>query len=545
MSTTKNNLRFALLSAIMMASGMIVGSRMSDSPSSELNFSFPFVSKPIDKMGRILQVIQDRYVDSVDVTKLEQESINAVMAKLDPHSQYVDPQEFKALNESLEGNFEGIGIEFHIQRDTLLIVDIVSGGPAEEAGLKAGDKIINVDGKMIVGLPNSDLFKCLRGPSGTTVNLGLLRTPNASITNVNVLRGKVPFNSIETAYMLNAQIGYIKISRFAATTHKEFLKAMDKLKQEGLSGLVLDLRGNGGGYLRAAIAIADEFLPNGQLIVYTRGRKQPKEEYFATGSGEFEKGSLTVLIDENSASASEIVAGALQDTERATILGRRSFGKGLVQDQVVFPDGSALRLTIARYYTPLGRCIQKSYATGTDEYRNEVGERMKHGELLNADSNKIAFVTSRKFVTRSGKTVYGGGGIMPDEFIPIDTSQNSALYSYISYKGLIVDFAYDYIERNQKMLCSYASLNDFVGKFEIPDSDLNPLFKSARGQNINVAESEVKKSKGLIKNQIKAMIARRFWKDEGFYKVLNSKDQIVLRSMHDAGEAVAGNVMVK
>lgn len=524
---------------------MIVGSRMSNTSTSELNFSFPFASRPIDKMGRILQVIQDRYVDSVDVGKLEQESIDAIMSKLDPHSQYVNPQEFKALTESLEGNFEGIGIEFHIQRDTLLIVDIVREGPAEEAGLKSGDKIIDVDGKSIVGMPNGELFKSLRGPSGTIIDLGILRSPVAKISHIQVKRGKVPFNSIETAYMLNGETGYIKISRFAATTHKEFLMAMDRLKQNGLKSLVLDLRGNGGGYLRAAIAIADEFLPNGQLIVYTQGRKQSKEQYFATGSGEFEQGNLVVLIDENSASASEIVAGALQDTERAMIIGRRSFGKGLVQDQVMFPDGSALRLTIARYYTPLGRCIQKSYANGVNDYRNEVGDRMKHGELLNADSNKIAFLNSQKFVTRSGKTVYGGGGIMPDEFIPIDTSENSALYSYLSYKGLIVDFAYDYLDYNQEKLNSFSSLNDFVAKFEVSDDDLKQLFKEAREQKIPVNEEDVKRSKGLIKNQVKAMVARRLWSDEGYYKVLNSKDQIVLRSIHDSAESVAGNVSIK
>ncbi|UKJ07259.1 S41 family peptidase [Solitalea lacus] len=547
MGTTKNNLRFALLAAVMMAIGMLVGSKMSDSSSVELNFNFPFTSRSTDKMGRILQVIQDRYVDSIDIEKLEEESINGIMSKLDPHSQYVPPDEYRALSESLEGNFDGIGIEFYMLKDTLLVVNVVSDGPAYNAGLVAGDKIITVNNKSIVGLKNSELIKQLRGPSGTVVNLGVKKVSahGESLTDVKIVRGKVPFNSIETSYMLNAETGYIKIIRFAATTHKEFLKSMNKLKQHGLKSLVLDLRGNGGGYLRAAIAIADEFLPNGQLIVYTQGRKQGKEQYFATGSGEFEKGNLIVLIDENSASASEIVAGALQDTERATIIGRRSFGKGLVQDQVAFSDGSALRLTVARYYTPLGRCIQKPYAEGINVYKNEVGERLKHGELYSADSNKIAFLNAPKFVTRSGKTVYGGGGIMPDEFIPIDTSSSSALYSYISYKGLIVDYTYDYIERNNLTQNSYSSLTDFVNSFEMSDNELKLLLKMVKDQKINVNEPDVKKSKALIKNQVKAIIARRFWNDEGFYRVLNTRDQIVLKSVSNPVATVAGNIKLK
>ncbi|MND34928.1 Carboxy-terminal processing protease CtpB precursor [compost metagenome] len=545
MSATKNNARIALIAALMMAGGMVVGSRMGDTSTSDLNFSFPFSARSVDKMSRILQVIQDRYVDTVDIDKVEQQSIEAVMSRLDPHSQYVTPDEYKILSESLDGNFDGIGIEFHMLKDTLLIVNVVPDGPSAEAGLIAGDKIVNVNEKSIVKASNADIFKVLRGPSGTTVNLGIKRYGQVALQQFSITRGKVPYNSIETSYMLNEQTGYIKIARFAATTHKEFLKSMEKLEQQGLKSLVLDLRGNGGGYLRAAIAIADEFLPNGQLIVYTQGRKQAKEEYFATGSGEFEKGNLVVLIDENSASASEIVAGALQDTERATIIGRRSFGKGLVQDQVLFPDGSALRLTVARYYTPLGRCIQKSYSAGIESYKNEVDERLKHGELFNADSNKIAFVNAPKYVTQSGKTLFGGGGIMPDDFIPVDTSANSVLYNYISYKGLVVDYAYDYMEKNYSMLKSYTSLEDFVKSFEIADNDVKELMKLAREQKINVNDTDLKRSKGLIKQQIKALIARRYWKDEGFYKVINSNDQVVLRSISSTVQTVAGNVSAK
>src|SRR2546428_4200255 len=327
MNPTKKNLLFSVLAAFIMGAGMLLGSFVNNGNESTSRQGFLFSFPSSNKLDKIFQIIDERYVDSVNINEIENKTLQSVMAQLDPHSQFVDADAYRAINESLEGNFEGVGIEFHIINDTLLVVSVVPGGPCEQKGILAGDRIVSIDGKNIIGIRNSDVIKKLHGPKGTDVILGVIRTGVSGVINYKITRGQVPINSIEVDYMLNSETGYIKILQFGATTHEEFLKAMADLKKQGLKSLVLDLRGNGGGYLRAATALADEFLPDKQLIVYTQGRKQPREDYYATSGGEFEKGKLIVLIDENTASASEILAGALQDTERATIVGRRSFGK--------------------------------------------------------------------------------------------------------------------------------------------------------------------------------------------------------------------------
>ncbi|SMO36587.1 S41 family peptidase [Solitalea koreensis] len=531
MNQTRKNLLLSALAGAIMGAGMLVGIWVSNNNdhSSRSGFLFSFPSS--SKLDKVLQVIDERYVDSVNIDEIENKAVQSVMSQLDPHSQFVDANTYRTINESLEGNFEGIGIEFHVINDSLLVVSVIQDGPCEKEGLLAGDKIVAIEGESIIGVKNSDIINKLHGPKGTDVVLSVVRPGVKGVMDFHVTRGQVPINSVEVHYMLNTETGYIKISQFGATTHEEFLKAMADLKNKGLKSLVLDLRGNGGGYLRAATALADEFLPNKQLIVYTQGRKQPREDYYATGGGVFEKGPLVVLIDENTASASEILAGALQDTERAIIVGRRSFGKGLVQDQIKFPDGSGLRLTIARYYTPLGRSIQKPYDKGIEAYKNEVGYRLKHGELFHADSNKMAFNDLIQYHTANGKIVYGGGGIMPDYFIALDTSRN-ALFTTITENGILTKYGYEFICKNDASLKTYKSLNDFLTGFSLNEKKLNEILKMASSKGLKYNLVGVKSAANPINTQLKAMVARWFWGEEGFYKVINAEDKMIAESVN-------------
>jgi carboxyl-terminal processing protease len=412
-----------------------------------------------------------------------------------------------------------------------MVVTVVSGGPSDQLGIQSGDRIVKIDDKNFAGIhiTNDDVLKNLRGPGGTKVKVSILRRGQNHFIDFNIKRGKIPLYSVDVAYMLDVETGYIKISTFGETTYDDYLNAFMKLKGMDMKNLVLDLRGNPGGYLNTAVKIADEFLSDHKMIVYTKGRIHRNEEYRATTRGFFEQGKLIVLIDEGSASASEIVSGALQDWDRATIVGRRSFGKGLVQEENSFPDGSAIRLTIARYYTPTGRSIQKPYDKGYEDYSHELMDRIKKGELESIDS--ISFPDSLKFTTPSGHTVYGGGGIMPDVFVPLDTSFNTDFYSDAMADGLVVQFAYDYLDRNRGHFNKYRGFDEFNKSFSVTDDIYKHFADYAVKSGIKKNEQAIKRSSPLIRNLIKAYIARQLYKNDGFYPVIHQMDEALKKAM--------------
>lgn len=476
----------------------------------------------VDRIQRLLYHINRSYVDSVDNDKMVEDAIRGILEKLDPHSSYIPKEELKAMNEPLQGNFEGVGIQFNIMKDTLMVVATISGGPSEKVGLMAGDKIVAVDDENIagVGLQNSDVMKLLKGPKGTQVDVTIKRRGAKKLLDFEIIRDKIPIYSVDASYMATPKTGYIKINRFAATTVEEFKEALADLKSQGMKNLILDLQGNGGGYLRAAKGLADEFLKDGELMVFTEGRAFPKENSFATSRGNYETGKLIVLIDESSASASEIVAGAIQDHDRGLLIGRRSFGKGLVQKPVQLPDGSAVRLTTQRYYTPAGRCIQKSYEDGVDAYRKEKYNRYESGELLSADS--VSFPDSLKFYTTNGRIVYGGGGIMPDVFVPLDTTMGSEYYSAVVRKGVMNSFTLEYANDNRKdLMKKYPTIKEFNTNFKTDDAFMEEFFKYAEKEEIERDMEEFEKGKELTQTRIKALIARGLYDRGVFYEVIN------------------------
>lgn len=493
------------------------------------NSFFSFRTGQFNKLNDVINYINQEYVDTVNQKKLVETTIGEMLHKLDPHSAYIPADELQSSNEPLEGNFDGIGVEFHLEDDTIMVVTAISGGPSESLGIQPGDRIIEVDGKNVanIEITNAQVMQSLRGPRGTKVKVKVYR--KGKKIDYTITRGKIPIYSVDVAYMLSKETGYIKVSHFGDKTYEEYVDGFMKLRDLGMKNLVLDLRGNPGGYLKTAIQLADEFLPEKKLIVYTQGRSRPKEVYSATTNGYFEKGALVVLIDEGSASASEIVSGALQDWDRATIVGRRSFGKGLVQEQSEFPDGSAIRLTIARYYTPTGRCIQKPYDGNYNDYENELSDRLKHGELLNSDS--IHFPDSLKFTTPGGKIVYGGGGIMPDIFVSLDTSGSSQYFSDISSKGLITEYVYKYVDNNRTNLTSYKSFDEFNSNFKINESILNGFVAYAEKNGVKKDAVGLRTSDLIIKTQLKALIARQVWKNDGFYPVIQSIDNTLKKAL--------------
>lgn len=517
---SKRQLLLPLLFGLVLALGFLLGTRLVKTPRSNNN----------NKINEVLGYIQQEYVDTINSVQLVDHSIEKILEQLDPHSAYIPASDLEAANEPLEGNFEGVGIEFHIQQDTIMVVTALSGGPSEALGIRPGDRIIKVDDKIVAGkgITNDKVFKLLRGKGGTKVKASIQRSGVAKLIDYVITRGKIPIYSIDVAIMVDANTGYIKISRFAEPTHEEFVKAFNKLKNEGMTQLVLDLRSNPGGFLNAATELADEFLDDKKLIVYTQGKSRPKTSYFAEKEGLFEKGKIVVLIDEGSASAAEILSGALQDWDRATIVGRRSFGKGLVQEQTSFPDGSAMRLTIARYYTPTGRCIQKSYANGVEAYNEELLARYKHGEFISADSAR--FVDSISFTTPGGKKVYGGGGIMPDIFVAVDTTYESDFLNAVSASGLLIEFSYDYVDHNRNELEKYSSAKDFSGKFNSGEL-LSKFIDYATKKGIKPKPASLQRSSFLIEIQLKALIARLMWHNEGMYPILQQADPAFKKAM--------------
>lgn len=524
---------YPVVIALLLIAGIYIGIRLKtfDNYNQQL---FSIKAPKFNKVNEVMNYIQQEYVDTVNNEQLSDNAIRSILDNLDPHSGYISRSELASVNEPLEGNFDGIGIEFNIMNDTIYVITPIAGGPSEMLGIQAGDKIIKVDDKLVAGvkISNKEVFGKLRGKSGTKVKVSVLRRGQKKLIDFSITRGKIPIYSVDVAYMLNENIGFIKVSRFAGTTYKEFMKAANELKLMGMKKLVVDLRGNPGGYLNEASEMADEFIEDGKLIVYTEGRSRPKEEYRATKKGSFEKSEVVVLVDEGSASASEILAGALQDNDRGTIIGRRTFGKGLVQEQSEFPDGSAIRLTIARYYTPTGRCIQKPYEKGkAEDYYDEEMNRFRHGEFTNADSVKLD--KKQKFTTPKGKVVYGGGGIMPDIFVPIDTNNRSVLFTEFIFKGIFNQFAIKYADENRASLKTFGKFENFRKGFVVSDKLISDLLAYAEKEGIKIKgrEKELAKSKDNIRNQIKASIARMMWQNTGFYPITYEKDKMIEKAM--------------
>ncbi len=485
------------------------------------------------KFGRLLRLIDGYYVDTTNIDALTEKAIVKVLSELDPHSTYISKEEVEKMNEPLKGNFEGIGISFNIYKDTLMVNSTISGGPSEKVGLRSGDRIIEVDGENIAGtgLKNSDVFRLLRGDKGTEVNLKVLRRGVRDLLDFTIIRDKIPIFSVDASYMLNESTGYIKLNKFAATSLDEFLEAMKKLKNSGIKNLILDLRGNTGGYLKTAIQISNQFLKKGSLVVYTEGINDIKREYKAPSQGTFEKGNLVILINEMSASASEIVSGAIQDWDRGVIIGRRSFGKGLVQKPFFLTDGSMIRLTTAHYYTPSGRCIQKSYKNGLKEYREDYIHRMENGEMFSADS--IKFDESQKFKTLiNGRTVFGGGGIMPDIFIPMDTSSHYKYINKLRRKSVIYNYVLDYIDVNRnKLKLKYSDFDQFDKHFEVTSAMINKVVENGEKEGIEKDETSLEFSSNDMKKEIKAIIARDLFSRNDFYKVIYKDDKDILKAL--------------
>lgn len=532
MSFWKNNFKVLLpfYFSIAVVIGILIGFVLNSNTTSKKTIFASHISR-FNKLNEVINYIEQDYVDTINEKKVVEQAITSLLHELDPHSVYIPASEAKEINEPLEGNFEGIGVEFHIQDDTIVVISAISGGPSEAVGIQSGDRIVKIEGKTVAGVKiiNSDVTKKLRGTGGTKVTVGILKQGSDKIKNYTITRGKIPIYSVDVGYMVDDKTGYIKINRFATSTYDEFMEKLRALKKVGMKNLILDLKDNPGGFLTAATKIADEFLDGNKLIVYTQGRARKKTEYRAGNGGEFLKGKLVVLIDEGSASASEIVAGALQDWDRATIIGRRSFGKGLVQEPINFPDGSEIRLTVARYYTPLGRSIQRSYKDGAESYYEDVRKRATNGELESVDSIKLP--DSLKYKTPGGRTVYGGGGIMPEIFVPIDTLGNSNFLFDVVNKGIISEYSYKYLDQNRATIEGYKTFTEFDKHFEVTDDLYNKFVAYALKQGAEKDEKGIKLSAFLIKTQLKALIARQIWKNDGFYPVIHRIDETVKKAI--------------
>lgn len=495
------------------------------------------------KLDRVIDLVEGNYVDTVNTKKMVEDVIPEVLKQLDPHTTYIPAKEMQGVTEEMSGNFGGIGVQFSIQNDTVMVIDVISGGPSQKLGIRAGDRIVRVDDSSLVGksVKNETVFKKLRGPRGTKVKVGVWRKGMPDLIVFNITRGDIPIYSIDVSYMMDQTTGYIKIGRFAEKTYEEFMAAMAKLDGGGAEQLIIDLRGNPGGYLSAVIRMVNELLDSGELIVYTTGRTQPKREFKAENRGKYFGKRVVILVDEFSASASEIFAGAVQDNDRGTVIGRRTFGKGLVQEQIPFYDGSAIRLTVARYYTPSGRCIQKPYTKGTDDYYADITRRYTHGEFGQKDS--IHLIDTVKYYTRLKRVVYGGGGIMPDIFVPADTTGNSTYLFKILQKGLVYQFAFDYADKHRTELSSLKTGTDFA-KLLHSRSILNDFLLYAEKNGVANNEAGIKISGKIIETQLMAYIARNIIGEEGFYSIISNIDNTLLEALkdiHDKDKLVSVN----
>ncbi len=487
-----------------------------------------------NKLNSLLYHIENIYVEDVDLESLVETAIVKMLEEMDPHSVYIPAEDLQAADEPLNGNFEGVGIQFNIFKDTIMVVSPISGGPSEKLGIMAGDRIVTVDGEVVAGtnLTNKDVQRLLKGPKGTLVTVGIKRGKEPELLTFEIIRDKIPIYSVDASFMVTPEIGYIKVNRFAKTTMTEMYSAFANLKRSGMQDLILDLQGNGGGMLRTAIQMADEFLSEDKLLVYTEGRSFPRENTKARIPGRFEQGRLVVLIDQGSASASEIVSGAVQDWDRGLIVGRRSFGKGLVQRPVRLTDDSAVRLTVQKYYTPAGRCIQKSYEEGVEEYRKEKYQRFESGELMSMDSLELP--DSLKFETRiTGRTVYGGGGILPDVFVPLDTTDNSSYFSSILRKGLDSRFALTYVDSIRPELeAAYPTEDDFIAKFDVESAMLADFQKFVTAEGVEWDEKGWERSGNAIALRVKAMIGRNLLEQSTFYRVISGLNESLQKAVN-------------
>lgn len=516
-----------LLLAVMLAAGILLGNFMARNHVSTVR---GFRIGTANKISNILELVQYAYVDSIDTRAIIEKTIPELLKNLDPHSTYIPARQMQEVEEEMQGNFSGIGVQFSIQEDTVVVIDVISGGPSQKLGLQAGDRIVKVNDSLIagVGIRNEDVLKLLRGQKGTRVKVSNLRKGFKELFDFDITRGDIPIYSVDVSYMIDEETGFIKVGRFAEQTYFEFMEGMQKLDRAGASKVIVDLRGNPGGYLTAVIRMVDEFLVKDEPILITRGKSQPEKIYNATGRSSYKDKKVFVLIDEFSASASEIFAGALQDNDRAIVIGRRSFGKGLVQEQIPFSDGSAMRLTVARYYTPSGRSIQKPYVAGSDDYFGDIYERMVHGEFMDADS--IQFADSLVYYTKKGRKVYGGGGIMPDFFVPADTSGRSQYFNQIYQQGLIYAFAFQYSDLHRNRLNRMESAAE-IEKWLDQQSVLESFISFAASKGIARDNAGLKQSGFIIDTQIKAYIARNILGEEGFYPIIRQVDKTLLRAI--------------
>jgi len=514
-----------VLLALALVLGILIGNKLTRNAGNNI----PATSN-VNKFDAIVNLIQNAYVDSISTDSLIEKTIPQLLKNLDPHTTYIPAKEMVGVEEEMRGNFGGIGVQFSIQNDTVMVVDVISGGPSSKLGIMPGDRIITVNDTSLVvkGLKNEKVLSKLRGEKGTKVNVGIKRKGFKDPIAFSITRGDIPIYSVDVNYMIDATTGYIKVSRFGEQTYEEFMEGMKALDQQGMKNVIVDLRGNPGGYLNAVIKMVNEFLDKGELIVYTQGNSQPRKTFQADSRGTYRDKGIIVLVDDFSASASEIFAGAIQDNDRGWIIGRRSFGKGLVQEQIPFNDGSAVRLTVARYYTPSGRCIQKPYNKGNDEYYKDIMERAIHGEFQKADS--IKYSDTVKYKTLSGRIVHGGGGIMPDYFVPADTSGYSDYYSKVTQKGLVYQFALDYADSKRKELSILKTSDDFEKYFQKVDI-LNLFAAFADKKGVKTNNSDLKISKKIIDNQVKAYIARNIIGEKGFYPIIQNIDKTLLEAI--------------
>jgi carboxyl-terminal processing protease len=512
--------------AISIVIGVLVG-RFYGGANTENRF---IIIPKANKLDNVLNYIENEYVDDISKADIIERAIPKILEDLDPHSLYIPALELQQVNEPLEGNFSGIGIQFNMLSDTLVVIQTIANGPSQKVGILAGDRIIKVDSKVVAGksIPSDSIVSRLRGPKGTQVNVEVSRRSVKELLSFDIIRDNIPLYSVDVAYMIKGNIGYLKLNKFSATTEEEFVTAINKLRGQGLKKLILDLRENGGGYMNAAIFIADQFLNGNELIVYTQGKARDKQDFNSTQGGLCTDLDLAILIDENSASASEILAGAIQDNDRGTIIGRRSFGKGLVQEQKPLADGSAIRLTIARYYTPTGRSIQRPYARGLDDYYGDLNVRYLHGEMENADSNK--FADSLKFTTPGGKTVYGGGGIMPDIFVPLDTVGITDYFVEIGNKGLVYRYSLKYADENRQRLSGLKSPGEFVKQLE-KQNVLRKFVAFAAQEGVKEVPGEIKTSGHILKVQLYAYITRNFLDNSGFFPIIQEIDKTLQKAV--------------
>ena len=527
MNEKKNNRFMPLLMAVSVVVGILIGTFYANHFSGN---RLSIINSGSNKLNNLLRLVDDQYVDTVNVNDLVEKAMPQILSELDPHSVYISAKDMQIANDDLKGSFSGVGIEFTIRHDTLHVQNVIKNGPSERAGLIAGDKIVMVDDKPFTGktLTNEEAMHRLKGPKDTKVKLGVLRNKEKTIRTFVVTRGDIPTKSVTATYMLDDKTGYIRLKNFGENTYPELLIALAKLSQEGFENLTIDLRGNTGGYLESAVQIANEFLPKGQLIVYTQGRRSPRQEYRSDGRGSYQKIPLVVLIDEGSASASEILAGAIQDNDRGTIIGRRSFGKGLVQKPMAFNDGSMIRLTIARYYSPSGRCIQKPYVSGDNkEYEDDLLARYQHGEFFSQDSIKH---TGPAYKTRIGREVFGGGGITPDIFVAEDTTDVTSYYKQASMSGLILQFAFDYTDNNRQKLNEYKTVSDlekYLGK-------LNTVEKFATYAEKNGLKRRnlmIQRSHKLLERYINSRIVYNMMSEEAWIQYVNEDDPAIQETL--------------